>query len=73
MVLNGTDGKVYLMDEVDKGYVCLNDLLAMPEEMIEAITLQSENFLCIYTERGCYCYVIPDDLSFEPLIQVQVS
>lgn len=53
-------GQVYLVDEVEKGYVCLNDLLAMPEEMIEAITLQSENFLCIYTERGCYCYVLPE-------------
>ena len=73
MVFEGSDVSVYLVDEVDKGYVCLNDLLTMPEEMIEAITLQSENFLCIYTERGCYCYVIPDDLSFEPLIQVQVS
>lgn len=71
MVLNGTDGKVYLVDEVDKGYVCLNDLLAMPEEMIDAITLQSENFLCIYTERGCYCYVLPEITETTPLTQWQ--
>lgn len=64
-------GQVYLVDEVEKGYVCLNDLLAMPEEMIEAITLQSENFLCIYTERGCYCYVLPEITETTPLTQWQ--
>lgn len=64
-------GQVYLVDEVDKGYVCLNDILAMPEEMIEAITLQSENFLCIYTERGCYCYVLPEITETTPLTQWQ--
>ncbi len=64
-------GQVYLVDEVEKGYVCLNDLLAMPEEMIEAITLQSENFLCIYTERGCYCYVLPEITETTPLTQRQ--
>ena len=63
--------RVYLVDEVEKGYVCLNDLLAMPEEMIEAITLQSENFLCIYTERGCYCYVLPEITETTPLTQWQ--
>lgn len=63
--------QVYLVDEVEKGYVCLNDLLAMPEEMIEAITLQSENFLCIYTERGCYCYVLPEITETTPLTQWQ--
>lgn len=62
-------GQVYLVDEVDKGYVCLNDILTMPEEMIEAITLQSENFLCIYTERGCYCYVLPEITETTPLTQ----
>ncbi len=61
--------RVYLVDEVDKGYVCLNDILTMPEEMIEAITLQSENFLCIYTERGCYCYVLPEITETTPLTQ----
>ena len=71
MVLDGTDGKVYLVDEVEKGYVCLNDILTMPEEMIEAITLQSENFLCIYTERGCYCYVLPEITETTPLTQWQ--
>lgn len=64
-------GRVYLVDEVEKGYVCLNDLLAMPEEMIDAITLQSENFLCIYTERGCYCYVLPEITETTPLTQWQ--
>lgn len=64
-------GQVYLVDEVDKGYVCLNDILTMPEEMIEAITLQSENFLCIYTERGCYCYVLPEITETTPLTQWQ--
>lgn len=64
-------GQVYLVDEVEKGYVCLNDLLAMPEEMIEATTLQSENFLCIYTERGCYCYVLPEITETTPLTQWQ--
>lgn len=64
-------GQVYLVDEVDKGYVCLNDILAMPEEMIEAITLQTENFLCIYTERGCYCYVLPEITETTPLTQWQ--
>lgn len=63
--------RVYLVDEVEKGYVCLNDLLTMPEEMIEAITLQSENFLCIYTERGCYCYVLPEITETTPLTQWQ--
>ncbi len=63
--------RVYLVDEVEKGYVCLNDLLAMPEEMIDAITLQSENFLCIYTERGCYCYVLPEITETTPLTQWQ--
>lgn len=63
--------RVYLVDEVEKGYVCLNDLLAMPEEMIEAITLQSENFLCIYTERGCYCYVLTEITETTPLTQWQ--
>ena len=63
--------QVYLVDEVEKGYVCLNDLLAMPEEMIEAITLQSENFLCIYTERGCYCYILPEITETTPLTQWQ--
>jgi hypothetical protein len=64
-------GRVYLVDEVEKGYVCLNDLLAMPEEMIDAITLQSENFLCIYTERGCYCYVLLEITETTPLTQWQ--
>lgn len=64
-------GQVYLVDEVEKGYVCLNDLLAMPEEMIEAITLQTENLLCIYTERGCYCYVLPEITETTPLTQWQ--
>ena len=73
MVLDGTDGKVYLVDEAEKSYTCLNDVLTLPEENMLIITLQTENLLCIYTERGCYCYVIPDDLSFEPLIQVQAS
>lgn len=63
--------QVYLVDEVEKGYVCLNDLLALPEEMIEAITLQTENFLCIYTERGCYCYVLPEITETTPLTQWQ--
>ena len=63
--------QVYLVDEVEKGYVCLNDLLAMPEKMIEAITQQSENFLCIYTEQGCYCYALPEILETTPLIQWQ--
>lgn len=63
--------RVYLVDEVEKGYVCLNDLLAMPEEMIEAITLQTENLLCIYTERGCYCYVLPEITETTPLTQWQ--
>ena len=61
--------QVYLVDEVDKGYVCLNDILTMPEEMIEAITLQTENLLCIYTERGCYCYVLPEITETTPLTQ----
>lgn len=73
MVLNGTDGKVYLVDEMEKSYACLNDVLTLPEEELLVFSLQTENLLCIYTERGCYCYVIPDDLTFEPLIQVQVS
>ena len=73
MVLNGTDGKVYLVDEMEKSYACLNEVLTLPEEELLVFSLQTENLLCIYTERGCYCYVIPDDLSFEPLIQVQVS
>ena len=73
MVFIGMDDKVYLVDEVYKGYVCLNDVLPIPEEAIDDIWLQTENFLCIYTAQGCYCYVIPDNLSFEPLIQVQVS
>ena len=64
-------GQVYLVDEVDKGYVCLNDILTMPEEMIEAITLQTENLLCIYTERGCYCYVLPEITETTPLTQWQ--
>lgn len=63
--------QVYLVDEIDKGHVCLNDILTMPEEMIEAITLQSENFLCIYTERGCYCYVLPEITETTPLTQWQ--
>lgn len=63
--------QVYLVDEVDKGYVCLNDILTMPEEMIEAITLQTENLLCIYTERGCYCYVLPEITETTPLTQWQ--
>ena len=71
MVLEGTDGKVYLVDEVEKGYVCLNNLLTMPEESIEAISMQTENFLCLYTERGCYCYVIPENLETQPLTQWQ--
>ncbi|GEM_PF-7135228 len=63
--------QVYLVDEVEKGYVCLNDILTMPEEMIEAITLQTENLLCIYTERGCYCYVLPEITETTPLTQWQ--
>lgn len=73
MAFVGTDDKVYLVDEVKKTYVCLNDYLAMPEEEIDSIRMQAENFLCIYTARDCYCYVIPDNLPSKPLIQVQVS
>ncbi len=71
MVLDGTDGKVYLVDEAEKNYTCLNDVLTLPEEELLVISLQSENLLCIYTERGCYCYVIPENLEMHPLAQWQ--
>ena len=73
MAFVGTDDKVYLVDEVEKTYVCLDDYLSMPEEEIDCIQMQAENFLCIYTARDCYCYAIPDKLPSEPLIQVEVS
>ena len=71
MVLDGTDGKVYLVDEAEKSYTCLNDVLTLPEEDMLAISLQTENLLCIYTERGCYCYVLPEITETTPLTQWQ--
>lgn len=73
MAFAGTDGQIYLVDEVKKGYACLNDRFTMPEEAINVIRLQSEHFLCIYTERGCYCYALPDDLSLEPMTEVELQ
>lgn len=69
MVLDGTDGKVYLVDEAEKSHTCLNDVLTLPEEDMLAISLQTENLLCIYTERGCYCYVLPEITETTPLTQ----
>lgn len=71
MVLDGTDGKVYLVDEAEKSHTCLNDVLTLPEEDMLAISLQTENLLCIYTERGCYCYVLPEITETTPLTQWQ--
>ena len=71
MVLDGTDGKVYLVDEAKKSHTCLNDVLTLPEEDMLAISLQTENLLCIYTERGCYCYVLPEITETTPLTQWQ--
>lgn len=73
MVFAGTDGQIYLVDEVKKGYACLNDRFAMPKEAISVMRLQSEHLLCIYTEGGCYCYALPDDLPLAPMTEVGAS
>ena len=73
MVFAGTDGQIYLVDEVKKGYACLNDRFAMPKEAISVMRLQSEHLLCIYTERGCSCYALPDDLLLAPMTEVGAS
>ena len=73
MVFQGDDGNLYLIDDATLSWVNLSRFLSLPEDEIIGIMLPDNDFLCVYTQNGVYGYVIPDDLSFEPLIQVEVS
>ena len=72
MAFQGTDQKLYLVDEAEHRYACLSDILLLPEgEEINAVELMTGDFLCVYTDSCCTLCAVPEEteLEWQPLTE----
>ena len=58
-VFRGDDDKLYILDDVHRTWINLDDILELPNGLIQSVNLVTDNWLCLAVEHSVYCYYNP--------------